>query len=80
MGLNYNTVYYRQVAVKDGVNTVKGDVWSFKTVEFPEWQHAFARRLNSAYQIFALTAATGSVRMTTNCWCCPQRADLPSQY
>lgn len=56
-GLSYNTIYYWQVTVRDGVNTVKGDLWSFRTAPFPDWQYAFTRRVNGAYQLFAATTA-----------------------
>ena len=62
--LAYGTTYYWQVTVSDGVNTVTGKTWSFRTVPFPNVAYTFARRMGSRYQIFVSTDGTTAIQLT----------------
>ena len=62
VGLDYNTPYLWQVIVKDGVNTVNGPIWSFKTGAFPDYSYLFARRINNQFQIFGANATGGAAQ------------------
>lgn len=64
VNLDYNTPYLWQVIVKDGVNSVNGPIWSFRTVPYPDYSYVFARRLNNQFQIFASNATGSAVQLT----------------
>ena len=64
VNLDYNTAYLWQVIVKDGVNKVNGDVWSFRTGSYPEYSYLFTRRINGQYQIFASNGTTNAAQLT----------------
>ncbi|MCY7350568.1 MAG: carboxypeptidase regulatory-like domain-containing protein [Cytophagaceae bacterium] len=62
--LQYNTTYYWQVIVKDGLTSTKGDVWSFRTVTFPDFSYVFARRTDGRLQLFASNATSETQQLT----------------
>lgn len=62
--LAYSTAYYWQVSVNDGVNTVKGDVWSFQTQSLPDFSFVYARRVNNQYQLFTGNATGEVIQLT----------------
>lgn len=62
--LDYNTPYLWQVIVSDGLTTVNGPVWSFRTTAYPDYSYVFARRVNGYFQLFAADG-TGSVAQLT---------------
>lgn len=62
--LAYGTTYYWQVTVSDGVNTITGKTWSFRTVPFPDVAYVFARRLEGRYQIFAMADGGSPLQLT----------------
>lgn len=64
--LAYNTSYYWQVLVKDGVNTVNGPLWSFRTQPQPDYPYVFTRRVEGRYQIFMASADQDAVQLTSN--------------
>ncbi|MFD2573947.1 carboxypeptidase regulatory-like domain-containing protein [Spirosoma soli] len=64
--LAYNATYYWQVIVKDGVNTVNSDVWSFRTQPFPDFAYVFARRIEGRYQIFTATTDQDALQLTSS--------------
>lgn len=64
VGLDYDTPYLWQVIVKDGVNTVNGPVWSFRTGAFPTYTYLFTRRINNQFQIFGSNATGGAAQFT----------------
>ena len=64
--LAYNATYYWQVIVKDGVNTVKGDLWSFRTQPQPDYPYVFVRRVDGRFQIFTASSAQNAVQLTNN--------------
>jgi Tol biopolymer transport system component len=64
--LAYNATYYWQVIVKDGVNTVNGDLWSFRTQSQPDYPYVFSRRIDGRFQIFAASTNQNAVQLTTN--------------
>ena len=63
-GLAYGTTYYWQIIVSDGVNTVTGKMWSFRTGAFPDISYVFARRVEGRYQIFAAADGTTAIQLT----------------
>jgi len=63
--LAYNATYYWQVIVKDGVNTVNSDVWSFRTIPFPDFAYVFARRIDGRYQIFTANTDRDAIQLTS---------------
>jgi len=65
VSLDYNTPYLWQVIVKDGVNTVNGPVWSFRTGSFPDYAYLFTRRINNQFQIFGANATRGAAQFTS---------------
>ena len=64
VGLDYDVPYLWQVIVKDGVNTVNGPIWSFRTPTFPDYSYLFARRINNQFQIFGANATGGAAQFT----------------
>ncbi|GAB3559372.1 carboxypeptidase regulatory-like domain-containing protein [Spirosoma fluminis] len=64
VNLDYNSSYLWQVIVKDGVSTVNGPIWSFRTGAFPEYNYVFTRRVNGRYQIFASNTAGNVAQFT----------------
>lgn len=64
--LAYNTTYYWHVTVNDGVNTVKGDVWSFRTQAQPEYPYVFARRVEGRFQLFTASTNQNALQLTSN--------------
>lgn len=52
-GLKFSTTYFWQVIAKDGGNVVRGKVWSFKTIGFPDDVILFARQENNNFEIYA---------------------------
>ena len=62
--LQYNTAYLWQVIVKDGFNTVNGEVWSFRTNPLPDYSYLFVRRQNGQFQIFAANATGPAAQLT----------------
>ncbi len=66
--LNYNTVYYWQVVVKDTAkHEIKGDVWNFKTRDFPDNPIVFAAEVDGNYEIFSTDGNdSNTVRLTYN--------------
>lgn len=64
--LAYNATYYWQVIVKDGVNTVNGDLWSFRTQSQPDYPYIFSRRVDGRFQLFAASTNQNAVQLTTN--------------
>ena len=63
-GLEYGTTYYWQVTVSDGVGSVTGKMWSFRTVPFPDAAYIFARKVDGRYQIFAATGGSNAIQLT----------------
>jgi TolB protein len=63
-GLDYGTTYYWQVTVSDGVNSVTGKTWSFRTNPFPDVAYVFARRVEGRYQIFASSDGISCIQLT----------------
>lgn len=63
-GLAYGTTYYWQVIVSDGVNSVTGKMWSFRTGGFPDVSYVFARRVEGRYQIFAAADGHSASQLT----------------
>ncbi len=64
--LQYNTTYYWQVIVRDLYSSTNGDLWSFKTAEFPEFSYYFARRVSNSFQIFAANDRGETAQLTQN--------------
>ncbi|RSK33983.1 carboxypeptidase regulatory-like domain-containing protein [Hymenobacter metallilatus] len=67
-GLRYNTTYFWQVTVRDkSGETVRGDVWSFRTKAQPDNRYLFARTTNGNTDIFS-SDETGAnlLRLTTS--------------
>ncbi|WP_375446134.1 carboxypeptidase regulatory-like domain-containing protein [uncultured Fibrella sp.] len=62
--LAYGTTYYWQVTVSDGVNSVTGKMWSFRTAPFPDAPYTFARRVGGLYQIFVSTDGVNAIQLT----------------
>ncbi|MEZ0540195.1 carboxypeptidase regulatory-like domain-containing protein [Fibrella arboris] len=62
--LSYGTTYYWQVTVSDGVNSVTGKMWSFRTAPFPDAPYTFARRVDGRYQIFVSTDGVNVIQLT----------------
>jgi len=65
--LKYNTTYFWQVAVKDGKNeTIYGEIWSFKTVEFPNNRFLFVREVDGKYDIYSSDETGLAIQLTNN--------------
>jgi TolB protein len=65
-GLGYNTAYYWQVTVKDGVNTVKSAIFTFRTQAFPDFAYVYTRRIGGRYQVFTSNGNSPEVQLTTD--------------
>ena len=64
-GLTYETTYFWQIIIKDGVNDpINGPIWQFKTKPFPENRILFSRRVNNIYQIFSGDENGNEVQLT----------------
>ncbi len=63
--LAYNTAYYWQVTVKDGVNTVKSAIFTFRTQAFPDFAYVYARRVSGRYQVFTSSGTGPEVQLTS---------------
>ncbi|GAB3643720.1 carboxypeptidase regulatory-like domain-containing protein [Spirosoma arcticum] len=63
-GLDYGTTYYWQVTVSDGVNSITGKTWSFRTVPFPDVAYVFTRKVDGRYQIFAAIGGGNAIALT----------------
>ncbi len=64
VNLDYNTNYLWQVIVSDGIATVNGPVWSFRTVAFPDYSYVFTRRINGQFQVFGSNATGDAAQFT----------------
>lgn len=65
--LNFGSVYYWQVIVKDGKSTpVNGDLWRFETAAFPDHRFLFTRFENGNYNIFSSDVDGNSIQLTDN--------------
>jgi len=65
--LNYGSVYFWQVIVKDGKSTpVNGDLWSFETATFPDHRFLFTKAENEKYNIFSSDEIGNSIQLTNN--------------
>ena len=65
-GLTYNTAYYWQVTAKDGVNTVKSSIFTFRTQAFPDFAYVYVKRVSGRYQIFTSNGGSTVVQLTTD--------------
>ena len=63
--LAYNTVYTWQVVAKDGYNTVRSDLFSFRTKPIPDFAYAYVKQVNGQLQVFTSDSTTTSVQLTT---------------
>ncbi len=65
--LRYNTTYFWQVIAKDSSeHLTPSQVWSFRTVSFPDNRFLFARNLGANYEIFSSSLADSSTLRLTN--------------
>ncbi len=64
--LAYNTTYFWQVTAKDGVNTVNGDVWSFRTMAYPDYSYLFVRRMDGQFQIYGGNTTQSAMALTSS--------------
>ncbi|WP_234736177.1 carboxypeptidase regulatory-like domain-containing protein [Tellurirhabdus bombi] len=63
--LQYNTTYYWQVFVNDGVNpAVKGETWTFQTRAFPDFQYVYVRRVANRLQLFTSNTTGEQIQLT----------------
>ena len=63
--LAYNTVYTWQVTAKDGVHSVRSDIFSFRTRAIPDLAYVFARRVAGQLQLFTSDTTTSAVQLTS---------------
>jgi TolB protein len=65
--LEYNTTYFWQIIVKDTANaTVNGNIWTFKTKNFPDNNIVFTSKVNGNYEIYSVSEAdTQSIKLTS---------------
>ncbi len=66
--LDFNSVYYWQIVVKDGINSeVNGEVWSFKTKSLPNNPYVYTSDSTGNYEIYTTDGTTENlVRLTNN--------------
>lgn len=66
-GLDFGTIYYWQVIVKDGQATpVNGDLWQFKTEDFPDHRFLFTKYENGNYNIYSANENDTPIQLTDN--------------
>jgi len=66
--LEYNTTYFWQIVVKDTANSItNGNIWSFKTREFPDNPIIYAANVDNNFDIYSInTSGTEAIRLTNN--------------
>ncbi len=66
--LDFNSVYYWQIVIKDGINPeVNGEVWSFKTRSLPNNPYVYTSDSTGNYEIYTTDGTTQNlVRLTHN--------------
>ena len=52
-GLDFNSTYFWQVRVSDGLETVNGPVWQFQTAPLPDNRYLYTRQFDGEYRIFS---------------------------
>ncbi|WP_082161562.1 carboxypeptidase regulatory-like domain-containing protein [Rufibacter radiotolerans] len=66
-GLMYNTTYFWQVVSKDAQgDSTMGPVWSFKTIDIPDFRFFFARSENGNYDIYSSSGTEAASARLTN--------------
>lgn len=66
-GLDFGTIYYWQVIVKDGQATpVNGTLWQFKTEDFPDHRFLFTKYENGNYNIYSSDENDNPIQLTDN--------------
>ncbi|MFN4145637.1 MAG: carboxypeptidase regulatory-like domain-containing protein [Runella sp.] len=64
--LAFETTYYWQIVVRDRFTTVFGEVWSFRTRQFPDLAYVYTKRVNGSFQIFASNDGIQEFQLTQN--------------
>ncbi len=65
-GLKYNTTYYWQVDVKSSTNYITaGELWTFKTIPFPDNHIVFTLRREGTYDLYSSNLAGDSLTRIT---------------
>ncbi|WMN11010.1 carboxypeptidase-like regulatory domain-containing protein [Marivirga salinae] len=66
-GLKYNSNYFWQVNVTSSTgNVTKGDIWSFKTIAFPDNRYLFSSLHEGNYEIFSSDNTGETLTRITN--------------
>jgi len=70
--LSYNTKYFWQVSVSDGINSpVNSVIFSFTTLPFPDGRYLFVKKINSNNVIFTANDSGGQLQISSsnsNCY------------
>jgi len=65
--LSFGTTYFWQVIVYDAnEEPVFGQVWEFKTEEYPDHRYLFARKTDSKYDIFSSDELGNTIKLTNS--------------
>lgn len=65
--LDYNTNYFWQVIVYDGINDpVNSEVWNFETKAFPEHRFVYVKEVDGKFNIFSSDETGDAIQITNN--------------